>query len=414
MKKIISLASLAWLTISLTFALDFTIIESQSLNSGHYMDAIWKTALQNLGHTANIVSAGTLDSNAFFATTDVLIIASGVNPISAGRRAMIQQYLQQGGYIYIQTEYLPSFETNQTYASIVNNTGGTFAWASQTTSGALAPMNVLGTMSNSPNPVSSLNYFWYGNAGIGSTHITPFLERNGQFYGFIFCAPGNANGKLITTSDQDWVINGSNPNLLVNIISEFENSFACNSVLPVTMGHFNAEAQSDVVKLSWSTSSELNSAWFILERSEDNGEFEEISRQPAAGQSDETLHYKETDYQPLPGKAYYRLRQQDLNGNIQLSEIKEVSYRPEWDFARIWPNPLPQDKALELYLHSATKEQIQISIYTINGQLAINKELTTEPGYQQHSLDIPRLPAGLYQVLISSQHDQKSIKLMIR
>jgi hypothetical protein len=94
---------------------NFTIIESQSANAGHNMDLNWRTVLLGMGHNAVIVPQTTLDNNAFFGGTDVLIVSSGVITLSAPRRAIIQQFMQTGKSVYIQGEYLTTYSTNQVF-----------------------------------------------------------------------------------------------------------------------------------------------------------------------------------------------------------------------------------------------------------------------------------------------------------
>ena len=69
------------------FGLNISIIESQSFLSGHVMDIRWSAVVTSMGHTATILPQSTLDNNAFFATTDLLIVSSGVINLPANRVA---------------------------------------------------------------------------------------------------------------------------------------------------------------------------------------------------------------------------------------------------------------------------------------------------------------------------------------
>ncbi|MDB5282794.1 MAG: hypothetical protein JWO06_1869, partial [Bacteroidota bacterium] len=148
---------------------------------------------------------------------DVLIVSSGVIPLSSLAVSTIQAFLLQGGRVYLQGEYLTSYTTNIAFQQIVNANGGAFSWIG-TTSGTLAPMNVMGSLSNTPDTIPPLGYFWYGtNANPGcNSHVESFLEYSGSYYGFIFCVPTN-NSRMITTSDQDWVQSGTSIPLMQNM-----------------------------------------------------------------------------------------------------------------------------------------------------------------------------------------------------
>ncbi len=232
-QEIISFADSAYKQPS-TDSLSITIIESQSINSGHDMDDEWSSLVTQMGHSPSIMPQTTLDSTGFFSTTDILIISSGVIDIPTNRRNIIMQFIQQGGSVYISSEYLSSYQSNATFMSIVNSLGGSFSWGS-TTSGDLQPINILGTLSNTPKNVSSLDYFWYGCTGNGDATIEKFLDKNGQFYGFIFSPPNSIYGDVITTSDQDWVRQRGtdDSDLMWNIITRLATAPAQSCTLDV-------------------------------------------------------------------------------------------------------------------------------------------------------------------------------------
>lgn len=201
-----------------------TIIESQSENSEHDMDLNWQAVATNMGHIATILPQTTLDNTDFFSTTDILVISSGVIGIPMNRRVIIQQFIEQGGPVYLQSEYLSSFEANQTFQLIVNNLGGSFSWG-VTTTGDLLPMNITGELSSVPNAVPTLSDFWYGNVGSGDATIESNMEYSGQYYGFIFTPPSNDQGIVISNSDQDWAREAAEKEVFMeNIITYLSNT----------------------------------------------------------------------------------------------------------------------------------------------------------------------------------------------
>jgi len=200
-----------------TPTLSVKVIESQSYNSGHVMDTMWRFAAQSMGNTAAIVPQTTLDDTTFFSSTDILIISSGVIDIPSNRVTTIQNFLMRHKNVYIQSEYLSTYTSSQAFATIVTNLGGTFSWGS-TVSGTLAPMIILGTLSNTPNNVPSISYFWYGLYGTGNSTIENYMQYQSNYFGFVF-NPTNPNyGIMITNSDQDWVRSATSVPLMQNIM----------------------------------------------------------------------------------------------------------------------------------------------------------------------------------------------------
>ncbi len=194
-------------------ALHFAITSSDF----YTMSQSWTDAAAAVGHTSEIIAESELNNTDFFPNFDALIVSSGVTAISTTQEDVIKQFLQTGKPVYLQSEYLASYQTNQAFASIVNDLGGVFAWTDEF-SGDLTPMNVLGPISNNYNTVNSFSYYWYSVSGEGNCSIYPFLEYGGGNHGFQFLPSNPSLGTFITTSDQDWVQSLSSPELLENIL----------------------------------------------------------------------------------------------------------------------------------------------------------------------------------------------------
>jgi len=202
--------------------LNITIVESQSEMAGHDMDLHWEALANAIGHNATIVEQTALDDIANLAGTDLLIVASGVIGLPANRIDTIMLFVQGGGPTYMQGEYICTYSSNMAYEQIVDTLGGSYT-RTGTVAGTLAPMNVLGQLSFHPNSVPTLEYFWYGCAGEGDATVEHFLEFEGQYFGHIFHPPNMIHGKVLFTSDQDWVrqsdINPEAVALMENILT---------------------------------------------------------------------------------------------------------------------------------------------------------------------------------------------------
>jgi hypothetical protein len=184
-------------------SLNVTIIQSTDMNAAHDMDAEWQAVATAAGHTATIVSESVLEDIANLDGTQVLIVSSGVKPVSAQAVATVQQFVAERGPVYIQCEFSNTYTTNIAFGNMVNALGGSFTWGSMQ-SGSLVPMTVIGDLAVNPNVAAPLTYFFYGYTGAGDATVEPFLERNGAYYGWVFTPPAPAVGRLIATTDQDW------------------------------------------------------------------------------------------------------------------------------------------------------------------------------------------------------------------
>lgn len=106
--------------------------------------------------------------------------------------------------------------------------------------------------------------------------------------------------------------------------------------LPVKLISFKGEFKDKKVYLTWSTASEINNDYFLIERSNDGIKFETLGTVKGNGNSNEIIAYAFLDIRN-PG-GFYRLKQVDYNGEFEYSSIIKVStLQPEK--VCIYPNP---------------------------------------------------------------------------
>lgn len=216
-------------TISMLFCIttveaqNVTIVESQTGAPWDVQDTIWYDVAINLGYTPQIVPQSALDNISNFDNTDILVIASGIISYTGTNHLQtIYSFVGSGRPIYVQAEYLSTFQGNITFQSLMILVGANFAWTTGI-SGQLVPMNVIGSLSTTPNQIDSLNYFNYGYAGTG-TDVEPFLEYQGNYFGFYYYDSLSCYGGIITNTDEDWVWNAASLPLMENILHRLNQS----------------------------------------------------------------------------------------------------------------------------------------------------------------------------------------------
>ncbi len=198
-------------------AAKIAVLESQSVHTLHNMDENWLATATNLGHDASIVEQSFLDDYANFADYDVIMTSSGLIEIPDNRKANLYQFIQNGGNVYIQSEYLVDLPGNTTFKYFADNLGNVFNWEGEAT-GQLAPMEISGELANSITDGTVMDYYWYGTYGSGDANFEAFLTHDSKSWGFLYCPPVMGYGKVVTTSDQDWVRIDAKNSLMVSII----------------------------------------------------------------------------------------------------------------------------------------------------------------------------------------------------
>jgi hypothetical protein len=130
-----------------------------------------------------------------------------------------------------------------------------------------------------------------------------------------------------------------------------------SSTLPIELISFDAYLTNGTVALEWQTASELNNDYFTIERSSNGVDFEPIMNVDGAGNSNHIINYFETDYSPLAGTSYYRLRQVDFDGTETFSEMKTIkTYDVLATEMNLYPNPT--DGAFHIVLANSGEEEV--------------------------------------------------------
>ena len=91
--------------------------------------------------------------------------------------------------------------------------------------------------------------------------------------------------------------------------------------LPIELISFNADCHNNTVLLSWATASEINNAYFTIQRSMDGITFSDLVFINGKGNSNTLSNYSYLDKNPLNGLTYYRLKQTDFNGDFTTSSL---------------------------------------------------------------------------------------------
>jgi hypothetical protein len=127
---------------------------------------------------------------------------------------------------------------------------------------------------------------------------------------------GDFEQPIAVTAGQKYMISVSNySGLTTNIPVNFFGTagIGCGP-LPIELQSFSCAQRINQMHLEWITSSEINNNYFIIERSSDGVNFEDIGKVSGSGNSNTTLKYDFYDLHPFAGDNYYRLKQVDYDG----------------------------------------------------------------------------------------------------
>jgi hypothetical protein len=162
-----------------------------------------------------------------------------------------------------------------------------------------------------------------------------------------------------------------------------------NCALPVEIGRFEGKRLEDKAVINWRTLSESNNKRFDIQRSEDGIIYYTIGTTKGKMNSNATVDYEFIDENPINQKvSYYRLVQEDLNGNRKQSEVIAVKYEP----TEIFYN----GSEISVNFSAPGNKAYTTNIYDLSGKLIHTEQLSessniswSEKGF--FILEIPEL-----------------------
>jgi Secretion system C-terminal sorting domain len=183
---------------------------------------------------------------------------------------------------------------------------------------------------------------------------------------------------------------------------------ALSALLPVVLSNFTLSNTGSDVALAWTSSQEINAAYFAIERSANAVAWERIGTVTAKGNTSASTRYNYTDGAPLNGMAYYRLAMVDLDGKKAYSDIKVV-HAALIKGISFYPNPAVDNVNVSL---TGTAAEVTIQLMDQSGQVLQQHKAGSNTAMV--SLNVQQYPRGMYILkVLAANGEMQSGKLMI-
>ncbi len=181
--------------------------------------------------------------------------------------------------------------------------------------------------------------------------------------------------------------------------------------LPVELTSFEVSCESGKVAITWTTQSEINNDFFVLEKSYDAQVFFELTTIAGAGNSNVVNTYSVTDENPEAGTVYYRLKQVDFNGATTFHQIQATSCGAEvFSVTQFVLNK----NQLKFEINANENEGLNIYLFDSRGRVVLSKNHFIKNGSNVITLGNLNLSVGIYMLTIIGEKHRDSIKLMRR
>jgi Secretion system C-terminal sorting domain len=232
--------------------------------------------------------------------------------------------------------------------------------------------------------MAAAEYFIDTDPGIGNG--TPFTIPAGQSFNQNFVLPipaGTPNGNhfIAIRVKNTWGLYAFD-------------TITVSGVVPLTLLSFDAFKNKNKVDVKWTTTNEINTSHFDIERSSDGVSFIKIGKVNSVNATG-INNYAYEDVQPFKGINFYRLKQVDIDGTYKYSNINKVLFENFGEALNIYPNPA---KDYIQFDYAGKQKTVLVNLFDMQGRLI---KTTTLANVLPLKLNIENLAKGKYVVQLS-------------
>lgn len=186
------------------------------------------------------------------------------------------------------------------------------------------------------------------------------------------------------------------------------------TVLPIALTNFTAICDGVKVVASWTTASEHNNNYFILEKSKNGFDWNEVATIGGAGNSTSIIDYSFNDLKPYRGISYYRLSQVDYNGVKEIFDIIQVGCEfSNEEFITITPNPNDGLFLITIDGYILTDNSV-LNIINSSGSLIFKHNNLKTTGVNKIIVDGRDWAKGSYYIKIENSTLDNIVKVIVK
>lgn len=241
---------------------------------------------------------------------------------------------------------------------------------------------------------------------VNTTNVNILLSVNGgQTYPYTLASNTlNDGSEIVSLPDHETTQARVKVEAVGNVYFDISNvNFSITEAIPVELASFTGEQASNGVILKWITASETNNMGFSIERSDDGYSYTEITFVTGKGTTTEQTNYSYLDKGVRVGTIYYRLKQIDLAGTFEYSNIISVDVNLPSQFSLLQNHPNPFNPSTKITFELPADANVKLNVYNIIGQQIaeiVNSDLSR--GRHEFNFNASDLSSGIYYYTLSA------------
>lgn len=173
--------------------------------------------------------------------------------------------------------------------------------------------------------------------------------------------------------------------------------YSANPIVPVNLSSFSAVRKINGVELLWTTSTELNNHYFLVDRRDEGTDWKNLGKVVGSTNSVTPKSYTYLDKNESSVKIMYRLLQVDFDGTTKILGTTEFLSELPNDFILFQNYPNPFNPSTTINFNLPEQSFVTLDIYSLQGEkitTLIKEELNS--GNHNYTFDAKNLPSGTY------------------
>jgi hypothetical protein len=187
-----------------------------------------------------------------------------------------------------------------------------------------------------------------------------------------------------------------------------------DNALPVELVHFAAECTDNGILLQWTTASEQNNDYFILEKSENGIDFQSIAIINGSGTTNAFTHYEHLYHTPSGVTEYFRIVQLDYDGTPTTYSPVSVrcgsSQATDYPSIQVYPNPFTD--YVTVVLQKMDESPVLVELYDKMGKLLWSEQMEISKENKQFVLHLSHLSMSVYELRVSNQRHKLNARIV--
>ena len=176
--------------------------------------------------------------------------------------------------------------------------------------------------------------------------------------------------------------------------------------LPIELLYFTANEEEGYIILNWETAMEINNDYFIVEKSTDGNNWEQITTVPGAGISTSSITYVYVDRDICENTCYYRLTQVDYDGTSETFKTIRVNADIYNDVINMEVVPNPVSSKANVSINAYEDGVSYFKVLNIQGDLIYTATVPIYKGVNYFDINMSIYESGTYYFNIQMESGQ--------